>query len=93
MENKIFVLIDWLKYDEPETVTWMTVEQYAEMLMQRKNKQIPVCVLRRVSPRYFRRWQRERLREEHSKAIQEKYNVGPNWRDNRWFVEAYQPTP
>lgn len=92
MENKIFVLIDWLKYDEPETVTRMTIEQYAEMLMQRKNKQIPVCVLRRVSPRYFRRWEREQLREEHSKAIQEKYNVGPNWRDNRWFVEQVRPT-
>jgi hypothetical protein len=26
------------------------------------------------------------------KRIQEKYNVGPNFEDNRWFMEQVRPT-
>lgn len=35
-------------------------------------------------------------RETHARtydlAIQKKYNVGSNWRNNRWFVEQVRPT-
>jgi len=85
-------MIDWLRYGEDETVTQMTVQEYAEMLHQRKTRQIPSCVIRRVSRSYFGRWQRGKQREEYSNRIQQKYNVGPDWEQNRWFVEQVRPT-
>lgn len=34
----------------------------------------------------------DNARENYSKAIQKKYNVGPNWENNRWFMEQVRPT-
>lgn len=90
-DTLIFVMIDWLRYGEDETVTQMTVREYADMLQQRKTKQIPPCVIRRVSRAYFGRWKNGRHQEAYSKQIQEKYNVGPSWKQNRWFVEQVRP--
>lgn len=36
--------------------------------------------------------ERQEAKEYYSKAIQKKYNVGPNWAQNRYFVEQVRPT-
>jgi len=36
--------------------------------------------------------ERHDAREYYDKEIQKKYNVGPGWQNNRWFVEQVRPT-
>lgn len=46
----------------------------------------------RCSETRYNKIKREEARAEYSLAIQKKYNVGPDWRNNRWFVEQVRPT-
>jgi hypothetical protein len=36
-------------------------------------------------------YNRQNSKDAYSKAIQKKYNVGPDWEQNRWFVEQVRP--
>jgi len=49
-------------------------------------------LVERCSEKRYRRVQSEMFGREYDAGIQKKYNVGPNWRENRWFVEQVRPT-
>jgi hypothetical protein len=92
-QNLIYIAIHSLKYEPfPSQFDIVTREQYWRM---KKSKMYDKFV-QRYGPN---RWRKERdqsyrelLRTQYSKRIQEKYNVGPDWMQNRWFVEQVRPT-
>jgi hypothetical protein len=50
---------------------------------------------RRITEKQFdnavHSYNRQISRDAYSKVIQKKYNVGPEWEQNRWFVEQVRP--
>lgn len=49
-------------------------------------------LIERITESRYDALMREERRREYDKAIQKKYKVGPDWRQNRWFIEQVRPT-
>jgi hypothetical protein len=94
MTGSIYILIHSLKYQaEPTRAQIVSRENFARIRAEKRN---PDELIERVSAAKFiresRAIEREQSRLLYDKQIQKKYNVGPGWRDNRWFVEQVRPT-
>lgn len=46
----------------------------------------------RIGPTQYKRIKSDEHSRAYSLAIQKKYNVGKDWKQNRWFVEQVRPT-
>lgn len=93
----IFIAQISLHYESRPTIIheW-TLERYARELNRKKNgKDHHNWYFKRVTARKALKIESEQyrsdLKKQYSKAIQEKYNVGENWQQNRWFVEQVRP--
>lgn len=96
--GRIFIAQISLHYESRPTIIhdW-TREMYARELNRKKNgKDYQDWYFKRVTAREALKIESEQYRSElkkqYSKAIQEKYNVGENWQQKRWFVEQVRPT-
>lgn len=95
--EKIIVAKISLHYEtQPTFIYWeLSRESYARMIFKEKNKHSN-WYYKRVS--YSKAIEiteiegREIAKKEYSRQIMEKYNVGPNWKENRWFMEQVRPT-
>jgi hypothetical protein len=72
-------------------------KQFCRMIKEQKeNKRYHNDYIKRISAKRYNELSRQISRNEaykrYDKAIQEKYNVGENWQQNRWFVEQVRPT-
>lgn len=88
--KKVWVMTDELRYNEPETVQEMPIDEYWSRHAENRASKYPV-IIRRVSPSYARRVLMAERGRAYSTEIQKKYNVGPDWQQNRWFVEQVRP--
>lgn len=95
--TKIFLLRQSLKYEAgPTQCVVVDRTTFYRMRAEEKSNRYRDSFLERVSPVRFaveqRKAERELFRKCYDSAIMEKYNVGPDWRDNRWFVEQMRPS-
>lgn len=96
--DKIYVAKTSLHYETKPTVVFLASrEWYAKKLMERKNKESDMnYYYKRVTMKEAEniKYQNERMEGKAlwRKRIQEKYNVGPNFEENRWFMEQVRPT-
>ena len=90
--DKIYVICSNLNYKGTDNVM-ITDRAYWFVLAElNRTGKCKKYLYERCSPQMFNRKQYELLKEEYSRAIQRKYNVGENWEQNRWFVEQVRPT-
>ena len=88
----VFVLISDLNYDsQPDRVQIIERQEW-----YRKKRFKGRYLIQRISEeKYFEKCEeleREKFKAEYKKRIQEKYNVGPNFEQNTWFMEQVRPT-
>jgi hypothetical protein len=84
-----------LHYEEqPTTILQWTRERYAKELAEQPKHSD--WWLKRVTEAEAHKIMitesRKETRKKYSEAIQRKYNVGPNWEQDRYFVEQVRPT-
>lgn len=83
-----------LHYESRPTVFYTgTREQYG--LMKQECYKTDWYIKRVTYSRWSVDWSKqdfELFRQQYSKLIQEKYKVGPDWQQNRWFMEQVRPT-
>ncbi len=97
MEHKIFVAEISLHYEPKQTIIheWSR-ERYARELNERKKTKYNNWYFKRVTLKQANiiegKTERKRLRKQYDIAIMEKYNVGEDYRQNRWFMEQVRPT-
>ena len=96
--KKIIIAQISLHYESRPTIIheW-TREKYARELNRKNNgKEYQEWYFKRITARTALKIKSEQysiyLKNQYSKAIQEKYNVGSEWQQNRWFVEEVRPT-
>lgn len=87
-----------LKYND-DSIILMEVsrKQYSRMKRDKKEKKAYFdYLIQRISATRYNELSRQINRKEaykqYDKAIQQKYNVGENWQQNRWFVEQVRPS-
>lgn len=96
--NQIYVAKISLHYEARPTIIFLAPrEWYAKKLIERKTgKDDTNFYYKRVTIKEAEsiKYQNGRIeaKEFWRKRIQEKYNVGPNFEDNRWFMEQVRPT-
>jgi len=93
-DDIIFVLVHSLKYEaDPTQAQIVTREEYWRMKAQRKERRDQF--IERVGPSKFdkevRDIRREAARKQFDKQIMQRFKVGPNYRENRWFMEQVLP--
>ena len=91
----IWVLVQDLSYQpRPDKVIEMTRERYAkdQLFYRRKGNILLERITIDRACQEEDRIRREMVHAEYDRRIQEKYNVGPGWENNRWFVEQVRPT-
>lgn len=98
MDNKIIVAEISLHYESKDTILheW-TRERYSMVLLERKtNIRSSDWYYKRVTPSMAAKIKEDLFRticrRNYDTAIMEKYNVGANYRENRWFMEQVRPT-
>lgn len=95
-DDIIFVLIHSLKYEaEPTQAQIVSREQFWRMKAQRKEYIKRDQFIERVSETKFsqevRAIRREAARKEFNNQIMQRFKVGPDYRNNRWFMEQVLP--
>jgi ABC-type transporter MlaC component len=96
MEDRIFIAEISIHYEQRPTIIheWSR-ERYARRLAQEKICQTANWYLKRVTlakaNQILEDEGREAFRKSYDKAIMQKYNVGANYRENRWFMEQVRP--
>jgi hypothetical protein len=88
----VYVLVSDLRYnpETPEKVFMITRDQW----FRTKRVNGPLLTERITEAQYLikkRQIEWDQHRKWYSKKIMEKYNVGPGWEQNRWFVEQVRP--
>lgn len=90
----IYVIVYSLKY-EADPTRYQRIER-KQFYNLRRAKRNPNELITRASLTRWKEEARQTEREEYSKqydrAIQKKYNVGPDYKNNRWFMEQVRPT-
>jgi len=94
--EKIFIAQISLHYEDRGTIIhYWSRERYARELLQRKKK-FDDWFLKRVTESKANEIQeqtdRENIIKQYDKAIMKKYNVGSNYKQNRYFMEQVRPT-
>jgi hypothetical protein len=93
MTGSIYILIHSLKYEAGlSQAQIVSRENFARL---RSNPQRDELIERVSAAKFIRESraiEREKSRLWYDKQIQKKYNVGPDWRNNRWFMEQVRPT-
>jgi len=98
-EDNIFIMVHSLKYEpapsQPQIITraqWYRLRTEKARKEQRRSDQF----IQRYSPKKWqheaRQIEREESRKAYDKAIMKKYNVGPDYRQSRYFMEEIRPT-
>lgn len=95
----IYIIIHSLKYEaDPSQAQTITRAQFERLRKEQKgqyNKRANTLTVR-LSPRKWlekaREIDREANRTAYDKAIMKKYNVGSDYRQNRYFMEQVRPT-
>lgn len=96
--NQILVAKISLHYESrPDVLTLCTREEFANILADRKAHKCDMnYYYKRVSwskgVEIAEQTARNEARKEYDKKIMDKYKVGPNYRENRWFIEQVRPT-
>lgn len=95
-EDIIFILVHSLKYEaEPTQAQIVSRAQFWRMKAQRKEYIKRDQFIERVSETKFsqevRAIRREAARKEFDKQIMQRFKVGPDFRQNRWFMEQVLP--
>jgi hypothetical protein len=93
----IFILIHSLKYEaDPTQCQVIERSQFFRMKEAEKRNKYRDSFIERVSPSKFSREsrtvEREESRKQYDQAIMKKYNVGSDYKQNRWFIEQLRPT-
>lgn len=97
MNNVIIAQIS-LHYEErPTIIHHWTREQYQQAMEERKkDRSLQDWYYKRITQsaadKIQRTQQREAWRKQIDQAVMEKYGVGADWRNNRWFMEQVRPT-
>lgn len=92
--DTIYIIIYSLKY-EAETTKFQRMDrkQFYNLRRQKRNQNE---LIQRASLTRWKEEARQTEREEdqkwYDKAIQKKYNVGSDYKNNRWFMEQVRPT-
>ena len=98
MDIYVYVLISSLRYEpEPDQVKIIKRETLSRMMYEKKaRKDNHDLLIQRITfDRYLKesnRIEREDFRKQYDKAIMQKYNVGSDYRNNRYFMEQVRPT-
>lgn len=83
----VFISVSDLNYEGRTTAVMMERKDFYRM------KRFDGRYLKeRCSEARYNKIKRDEAHEQYSLEIQKKYNVGPNWKNNRWFVEQVRPT-
>lgn len=95
-DDIIFILIHSLKYEaEPTQAQIINRAEYWRKKAEQKATRHRDYFIERVGPNKFSlevsAIRREASRKKYDKAIMQKYNVGKNYRENRWFMEQVRP--
>lgn len=96
-QDSIFILIHSLRYEKlPSQAQHVTRSQFYRMKEEQRRTKYKDSFIERVS---YSKWitesnsiEREAIRQAYDKAIMKKYNVGPDYRQNRYFMEEVRPT-
>lgn len=98
MNNEVIIAQISLHYEERPTIihTW-TRERYQQAIEERKkDASMRDWYYKRITEskadKIRQTQQREARRKQIDQAVMEKYGVGADWRNNRWFVEQVRPT-
>ena len=95
---KIYIAIYSLRYnDNSVTIREVTRERYCRMKADKKAKKAYhneyfKRVTHTEANRIIEQNEREQFRKDYDKAIMQKYNVGADYRNNRYFMEQVRPT-
>ena len=93
--EKIFIAEISLHYEtRPTIIHEWTRERYCREIAERRRKKDDWWIKRVTlaeANRMIKQESKERYRKEYDQAIMNKYNVGPNYKENRWFMEQVRP--
>lgn len=95
-DDIIFVLVHSLKHEPaPSQAQILTRAEYWRKKAEQRATRYRDYFIERVGPNKFSEEvsaiRREASRKTYDKAIMQKYNVGKNYRENRWFMEQVRP--
>ena len=91
--EKIFVAEYCLRYEtRPTIIHEWTRARYDRAKREVRHNSYLVRVSLERANEILRAEDKEYSRKAYDKAIMNKYNVGANYRQNRWFMEQVRPT-
>jgi hypothetical protein len=96
--RKFLVCYESLQYgDDSKTLRIISEIEFSRIPVAPDGSRVdrlphPRHIITRIGCNAASRIEAENSRKEYTRLIAEKYNVGLNWRENRWFVEQVRPT-
>jgi hypothetical protein len=86
--SDVYIIVSDLNYEGGETARKISRQEWYKT----KRWDGYRYLIERCSPKRYNEVRGAEFSQQYNRAIQEKYNVGPNYKNNRWFMEQVRPS-
>lgn len=89
--KQLRIFYEKVGYSSQPEIRVLSKKEYRKLMAQSAGRGIVCRIATEEDEREVRAIERENFRKNYTAQIAEKYNVGTDWRENRWFVEQVRP--